>query len=76
MTRLCIAVLGAFLLLQTAPAQDVVQDVRDFRERQYVTGQRIGCEMQMAIAASEQDIDGFAELGEQCAALERRHSEL
>ena len=76
MFRLAMVALGAFAISQTPAAQSVGDDVRDFRERQYVTGQRIGCEIRLAMAATDMDVEGVRVLSDQCAELKRKHARL
>jgi hypothetical protein len=76
MIRLAVVAFGLFALAQTPAIEGVSADVRDFRERQYLTGKRIGCEIQMAQAAIDGDTDGVARLTDECSDLRRQHERL
>jgi hypothetical protein len=76
MIRLFALVAGAFAFTQTAPAERIADDVRDLRERQYLTGQHAGCQLQLARAVVDQDLDVAATVAERCERLERRRARL
>ena len=74
MPRLVVLVLAALVLSQTGPAEDARRAVGEFRERQFLQGQRIGCSLQTAKAIREEDIQRLEQLERECAALGRRAS--
>jgi hypothetical protein len=76
MIRLVVVAAGAFALSQTPAVKSVGDDIRDFRERQYLVGKRLGCELQLAQAAVDGDTDGVVRLTDQCADLRREHERL
>ena len=71
MPRLFLLALAVAALTQTAPAQDAVEAVSDYREHQYVTGKRVGCQMQLIVALRDQDIERVSQLEGACAELAR-----
>ena len=74
MRRLLMFSLAALAFSQTAPAQDARRAVGEFRERQFLQGQRIGCSLRTAQAIQEQDVKRLEQLERECAALGRRTS--